>query len=328
MVAMSKPTTRSLRQSLSIWMTRLSVLTVIAALSLPLVFIVILSNQNERSFVVSAKTSFLSLTFGETQPDWRLPEVLVCEPVDIPRRNAPDACGAAFAPVGSWHELLVSWSSGETVTLASDQDGRLRITALGENSTIPNGGHIVTKQNFWAETGTLLFHAEVTLGQTLASGTRFYLWSGEWQAREAGAANYFFRTRTEIVKEGTLTAGTKAKIQRHDGTTTLSHGHIGQRQTDGLIDISLVTEASDSALSVQYFGVEEPILTQPDWVDVTLKSPVLIAIAAIFPLLASLGLFLTDALHRSEASPQTKTRASKYRRWNIRRTIRSSRRQR
>lgn len=311
---------------LIVWMTRLSVAIVIAALLLPLIFIVLINSQDQRSFVISAQSSYVTLTFGDAQPDWRLPDALICEPVEIPRLDASDICGAAFRPRGAPGEVLVSWYAGETISLTLDKQSRLRIASLGDSANIPTGGYIITSPDFWDKTGTMLFHARVTLGQTLSAGTRAYLWSGDWQARETGASTFFFRPGTEIVKQGELTAGTRVSIVDTGGATVMSNGHIARRQSLETMDIAYITDFANSAVSAHYFGVLEPILTRPDWVDVTLTSPALIALAAIFPLLASLGLFLIDTLRRTQPRSRPESEGVNFRQWFLHRTIREARR--
>ncbi|WP_425037416.1 hypothetical protein [Primorskyibacter sp. S187A] len=308
---------------------------VLLALILPLIFTALLSVANQRSYLIEAQTSYLELEFTAQQPDWRLADALVCAPVAIPRLGATDPCGAAAAPEGPRGEVLPEWGAGDVLRLTIDPDGSLRITALSETETLARRGFVLVSPEGWDRSGALLLRAFVTLGQPLASGaTRNYLWSGTWQAREAGRPAFLFGTATEAVKDGTFAAGTRVKILQMDEARDLvpavSFGHVAKRSDKPVMDVSLVSEFSDARLSIEYDGVPQPVISKPSWVDITLKSPLLIAIATIFPILTSLGLVLKDMLRRfatdAEGNPAPQTRRPPS--WHTRKVLRGLRRRR
>ena len=223
---------------------RIQFLSIATLIVLGLGMVLVLT-ATERSFLVEARTGRIDLTFGQGPNGWRLPNAVLCRPVAIPRRSAADVCGTAAEPEGSSREWLIDWAENDKVSLRSEPDGTLVITSGSGTRDIPAGGRLIVSPSIWDEAGTLLFQAKATIGADLASGTRSYLWSGRWEAREAGSAMFLFRSEAEVVKSGKLASGTKINVVQADGSAALSFGHIARRSDDGPMDVAMVLQFAE-----------------------------------------------------------------------------------
>ena len=288
---------------ISRWFPLAGGLLVLVSIALPLAFLIVINVGAKRSFLIEARTSEIILKFGQGPNRWRLPTATLCRPVDIPRPVGDDVCGVAFAPDGQASEWIIDWVNGDTALIRIQPDGVLEIASEGGTHDIPPGGHLIVDPNLWTEVGTLLFQAEATLGADLATGTRHYLWSGNWEAREAGLATNWIRSQTEVVKSGYLSAGATVDVMIGDASA-LIYGHIARRDDDGPMDVMMLSEFADTSLLVRHYGVGQAVRIKPDWVDIAISSPLLIALAAFFPVLGGLGFFLFE-IERHLAPPRS-----------------------
>lgn len=60
----------------------------------------------------------------------------------------------------------------------------------------------------------------------------------------------------------------------------------------------MISLLGDTALSVRHFGLRDPVIIRPDWIDVAISSPLLLAMAALFSVLASVGQVLMLGFRR------------------------------
>jgi hypothetical protein len=317
----------SIGKRLKRWLPSLANLSVILTLAVPILFTFLVNFSSSRSFLIEARTGELELTFGNGANEWRLPDATLCLPAAMPQDEPSAFCDAGSFADGPPAERLIYWRENEKVKVQIMPDGALIIRSLAGTKDIPAGGYLFVSPGIWNESSTLLFLAKTTLGSDIASGTRHYLWSGSWEAREASAATFLFRSETEVVKSGTFAAGARVSVVNGENDI-VSYGHIARRSSDGPMDVTMLSDFDDSSLSIRYYGVQGQVLVRPDWVDVATNSPLLLAIAALFPLLASMALFLSDVLVRSATGLSQESENVSNSNWQIRRLIRSNARRR
>ncbi|QBF31477.1 hypothetical protein CFI11_09635 [Thalassococcus sp. S3] len=255
-------------------------------------FLVLTVATANRSFLIEAHTTTLDVVFGEGQNVWRLPEATVCIPLDVPDFASKGPCGIAFEAKGEPSEAIISWAENTKINVSTQSDA-LQITVLeAPGSDMIERSYFLLSAKSWKSAGALTFRASVIVGQDLQSGSRNLLLNGRWEAREAGLVTSFFRNVTEVVKQGTLPAGSKATVLI-DGNPARVYGHFTQSE-DNTLYVNVVSQLGNTALQLNSFGLDEPILIEPDWVDSAISSPLLLALAVFFSILASASQVFSD----------------------------------
>lgn len=272
------------------------------AFVLSVVFLVLLLFGSSRSFLVEARTNGLQIEFSEGINAWHLPNAILCLPLEFPSFPPDPDCGIAAKADGPAEEQLVTWTDGTVIEVNAERGGGLRIEALNGNTTaLPVNAVYILSNDAWHMAGALTFRAYATLGQDMTDGSRHHLRDGRWEAREAGWVTSLLRSVTEVVKTGELSTGAKVTVIV-DGEPALSYGHItpGDRSSDGNpgLNVTMISQLGDTALSVRHFGLRDPVIIRPDWIDIAISSPLLLAMAAIFSVLASVGQVLMHGLKR------------------------------
>ena len=266
---------------------------ILASLLVLLALLALAAAGSDRSFLLEARTNGLSIRFDSAGTAWRLPATQRCVPVEIPDPSRTGPCGPAAAPDGAASEWAVAWPEGTQVDLTRRPEGALEVRVVsGGGAGDPAGTVFVLPARAWPEAGALAFSGAVTLGDDMRTGLRRYLLAGRWEAREAGPVTSLLRGVTEVVKTGELATGAKVSVLRGDAPARV-YGYV----TPGpdALAVTMISEAGDTALSVWHYGLEAPVVLRPDWVDVAVSSPLLIAVATIFTILVSLGQVLTTA---------------------------------
>jgi hypothetical protein len=259
----------------------------------------------ERSFLVEAETGRVELTFELSQTTWDLPDATECAPAPRPGQAHP-VCGAAFEPIGGPRTRTIAWPRGARIALAKTRDGDLSVAALeSTDPALPVGTRLVVPLETWERMGALAFTARARIGDDMRTGALGYLRSGRWEARESGRVTSALRTVTEVVKQGTFASGAYVEVL-HNGVPARTYGHLDRSDAPGTLSVMLISEVGDTALSVRHFGVERPVTIRPDWVDVAISSPILLAATALLTILAAavqLGWNVCLLWPRKEAQP-------------------------
>jgi len=274
------------------------VLIVLACLSL-LTILALLIYEPKRSFLLEAQTRSIELTFLPGPNTWRFPEAVVCRPLQVPSRIPDPDCGLAFEAVHeSAGEWIMAWDPDMRIRMIAGVGGYIRLEVLASSrEDLPVGSAILINQADVPEIGALTFAASAALGREMTTGSQSYLLSGRWEAREEGFVIAGFRSITEVVKAGSLSLGTQVEIL-NNGFTARSYGHlvpiIGPE--NGIVfHVNILSEAGDTALSVRHFGLDRPVIIEPDWMDVTLSSPLILSIGVLLAMLAAASQILSDA---------------------------------
>lgn len=286
------------------------VLIVLACLSL-LVLMAVLVYEPKRSFLVEAETRSIELTFLPGANTWRFPDAVVCRPLPAPSRVPDPDCGLASEAVqpngGEW---IMAWDADMRIRLTADDIGQIRLEVLSSiREDLPVGSTVRIGAPGTEDIGALTFAAAAVLGREMTTGSQSYLISGRWEAREESFVVSAFRSLTEIVKSGTLSLGTQVSIL-NDGTTAKSYGHVVPMTgpDSGLIfHVSILSEAGDTALSVRHFGLDRPVIIEPDWMDVILSSPLILSIGVLLAMLAAVSQIVSDGPRISRAGSKSES---------------------
>lgn len=261
-------------------------------------FLLLLLFGSSRSFLVEAETGGVRLVFAGDSNQWRLPNATLCLPVEIPLAPPDDECGSAARSDGIARERLVDWPAGATVDISRTANGSLSIEVVSASGLdVPANAEFKIDAEAWKGAGALTFRAAATVGQDMRTGARHYLHSGRWEAREAGPVTSLLRSVTEVVKEGTFSSGATVTVMI-DGNPALVYGHLIPGETE-TIALTMVSELGRPVLFERHFGVAEAVRIEPDWIDIAISSPILLAAAAIFSIIASGGQVLIVWLRQS-----------------------------
>lgn len=267
-----------------------------------------------RSFLVEAETGRIELTFRVAETTWDLPGATECAPLEVPAPpdRADPTCGAAYAPVSAAGAKTITWPRNARIAIDRRSDGGVAVTyveqgepdALAEPSAppVPVGTVMIVDADAWRRMGALTFSAEALIGDDMRSGARGYLRVGRWEARESGSVTSRLRSVTEVVKQGTFASGGLVQVLKGEGPAR-TYGHVDRSGAGDTLSVTLLSEVGRTMLSVRHFGVEGPILIEPDWVDIAISSPLLIAMAGLLAIVASAIQLLLDALLFARSRP-------------------------
>jgi hypothetical protein len=263
-----------------------------------------------RTFLVDATVRGLDITFEGQTNYWDLGPVTLCVPLEKLNLRAARGDGACDARryVEQQDDLSIEWSDGASVIVERNGATEFSLTVTGQ-STLTDRTRIVVAQDNWSMIGTLSFVGYAVLGRPAGSGETRLLLGADYQVREKP----FGSGHTETIKSGTVRKGESVSlIQRTTGTSTLAtvYGYItpSTEATDAL-DIGIVSQAGDIAMSVRFFGGDIPAEIAPNWIDRTLSSPLVLALAFLLSVgLGAVQLFLgvrpfrtTPALQKTSA---------------------------
>ena len=253
----------------------------------------------ERTFSLVATTLGGEITFNGQQNDWQFSEVIRCT-----MRASPDfrisgeareeLCDNALFKVEHLSDIVVSWRDTERIQFRSHPSGGLQIRLdTDSRADMPPGSLLIIPQAAWADHGALAFQGAVQLGGEMATGSTDYLLSGHWEALQTGLATSLVRDITEVVKSGTLVRGSTVDFIKSEGNV-ISFGHLTPPDESATgIEVALLTERAPIALRVSYYGLQEPAIFKPDWIDTISSSTLLVALAALLSLIAGIvGLVL------------------------------------
>jgi hypothetical protein len=235
-----------------------------------------------RTFVVDANVSGLDIRFQGQTNYWDLGVATVCAPLETPDFHGKRGDGSCdLRRYSEAHgELAVEWKDGATAQIEVEGNKGLVLT-VSDQGNLRDGTRIMVPGSSWTSIGVLSFVGEATLGQPAGSGETKLVLSGSYQVREKPV----WSTRTETIKSGDLRKGESiALVQRLNGEVHMApvYGYI----TPGLahanmLDVGIVSQSGQVAMQVRYFGGKTAAEIAPNWIDRTLSSPLVLALAFI-----------------------------------------------
>ncbi|SNT42160.1 hypothetical protein SAMN05421763_11714 [[Luteovulum] sphaeroides subsp. megalophilum] len=260
--------------------------------------ILFLSASIERSYSIAARTLGGELTFKGQSNDWLLEKVDICkmrgpEDMRLPAAGDDRRCPETLYEVLPQAETVLHWPPDTRIGIRHEASGDLIFIVLSANvPDLPEGSLIVIPAEAWQTHGALAFQAEVRIGGLMATGSEDYLMEGRWEARQSGIAASLRANVAEVVGSGALSLGTTVELidTRDTAAGIVSFGHVTptvSRDERGF-DIELLSERGSVALRVWHFGLQEPTIFRPDWMDVVSSSPILVALGPLVALVAGL----------------------------------------
>jgi len=257
----------------------------------------------ERSIMVEAETTTFSVVFAGDDTTWSFEMATQCAERRVPDLVGADGngpCSARFfdiADPGPWSR---TFASGESVRVDLRSDGHL---ALDLGAVPPDDRRVVVvvATADWGTTGALAFDGAVRIGEVPGSGSRTYLYSGRFEARE----KLPWQSGTDVVKAGEFARGEAVSVwSRSDGDglclspgerasprdpcEAVVFGHMTLSGDDNnRLHVMAVSRAGSPELRVSYAGGIEPRAIRPTWIDSVLTNPALLAVALVMSLITS-----------------------------------------
>lgn len=252
-----------------------------------------------RIFILDLRTTALTLAFETGTTSWSFPQATVCRRIEEPDFTAPERegpCGAQIYAVETAAPFEIAWPEGAELELTLSELGELSIEVRGGAvPDLPVGSRIEVDPGSWTAAGAITFAAELTVGAPVSSGQRHYLLDGRWEARQRALFLAGTRDVSEIVKAGEAIRGSTLEVRVADGRA-LMLGHVTKGTGDAVpvLEVVAVSEAADTELWLGLFGTEKPSVIRPDWIDTAISSPILLALAAVLSVLASMTQVISD----------------------------------
>jgi hypothetical protein len=257
-----------------------------------------------RTFVIEAETTAASFTFQGENNDWYLAGATICrlrDQPDLAREADAAACDPRFYDIEDQRNVTLQWPSNAEVDVTQTNTGDLRLSLQTDGPNgFAEGTILVVAEADWRNTGALTFSAHAIVGRPISAGAQFYLTRGTWEAREAGLITSILRANvTEVIKTGELMRGTTASVWSESEPVRMN-GHITPASFSDNSSLKLIalSQPGDLELHLAYPGTDIPTIIRPDLVDVALSSPLLLAIAIILSMLASLSQVFADLINR------------------------------
>ncbi len=291
-----------------IW-ARFFIVIAIAVICLAIVFGTM---ARKRTFSMVATTLGGEIMFNGQQNDWHFSEVIQCSLRANPDFRATDKpqaspCDGAMFNVQYLSDKVVPWKNSDQIEFSSNSSNGLQIRVKSDTVPgMPPGSLFIIPQTAWADHGAFAFQGTVQLGGKMATGSRGYLLSGHWEALQTGMATSLVRDITDVVKSGTLVRGSTVDFIKPGGDV-ITYGHLTppDASTAG-IEVAVLTEKAPIALRVSYYGLHEPAIFKPDWIDTISSSTMLVALVVLLSLIAGiveLSLAISDRRKRTTTEP-------------------------
>ena len=247
-----------------------------------------------RTFLVDATVRGLDITFEGQTNFWDLGPITLCVPLEKLNLRAARGDGACDARryTEQQDDLSIEWADGASVIVERNSLASISLTVAGQ-STLADSTRIIVPQANWAVIGTLSFVGNAVLGRPAGSGETRLLLGADYQVREKP----FGSGHTETIKSGTVRKGESVSlIQRANAKATLAtvYGYITpSSEVADALDIGIVSQAGEIEMSVRFFGGDTPAEIAPNWIDRTLSSPLVLALAFLLSVgLGAVQMFL------------------------------------
>lgn len=264
------------------------------------VFLVLSSvSGGKRSFVLDLQTTVLNLKFEGNITQWAFDSAILCRRLDQPNLSVAQGqgpCSAIFYDIEPTDALLLNWREGVEIEVRTSGPDRIVIEILeGVQPGAPEGSLIVIPAETWIRAGALTFLAQLEAGSRIGTGQQTYLLGGRWEARQEAAVLSLFRDMPETVRSGQAVLGTTLSVYE-DNQPVPVFGYLTPDLSSGLVHFNLVAHSApgNTELRVRVFGADGPTIVRTDWIDIALSSPLLLALAVLFSILASLTQVFTD----------------------------------
>lgn len=262
-----------------------------------LALVVLLTFAADRSVLIEAETSGLRLSFSGEANAWRFDTASRCVLRASPQPRLASGQDAETAPcspvlfeIQSLTDHAINWRAGSVVDMVIDSAGALSIHLVERGQTdLPLDSYIIVPAAAWARHGALTFSGTLRLGEPIASGSRNYLHSGRWEMRQSGFATSLIRDIVEVVKRGEVTLGASVEIYSGARPATMFGSITPSHSANSAVDmrVTALSQKGPVELQLRYFGLQDPTILRPDWIDRVVSSSTLMGILAIMTFVAT-----------------------------------------
>ncbi len=170
------------------------------------------------------------------------------------------------------------------------ESGRIEFYILQDLPDLPKKSLVILPKDFFISQGALSFSGSATFGKTINTGTKFILLDGSYRVREDHVVSSLLGKQTYEVASSELTRGDQVRVvDGHDQkTAALGYGHISRAlDVEGAARLVFQSSPGDFALEIASFGMDQPAILKPDWIDSTLASPYVLIVGLFISLVIS-----------------------------------------
>ncbi|MEL6566760.1 MAG: hypothetical protein AAFQ59_20140 [Pseudomonadota bacterium] len=289
---------------------RVAMLLVIFAVAIGFVWSA--TRSNSRVVLLEMETQVLTMRSLGQGTAWNLPGAIICIPLeagfDPMQEPGYGPCDARRYEVSEPEDLTLEWLDGDTARIAINATGMSVTLLTPQGEARREGTRIVVPREGWPVMGILTFAAEIVVGAPLQPGLSAQLLDGRWEMRQSGwAIAPGRRDVTEVVKAGDVMRGMVVEVRENcaDGarrgrcapqTPAVMYGHILPVVADTAthIDLVAISAPGRTELSIEHFGSTAPSVVRPSLLDFAITSPLLLALAFLFSIVASLAQVFTS----------------------------------
>jgi len=249
---------------------------------------------SEKTFIVDAVVSGATITFNGNHNSWYLKNATICSPKKRRQRSTESlenhVCDPRAYDISVEPEKIVQWPDGASTRIRIGKSGRLEFFVPNEFPGVTKNTLIVLPENFFTSQGALSFAGSVMFGRTINTGAKDILLDGSYRVRENHIISSLLGKQTYEVAASELTRGDQVRVVNGKDLdlSALGYGHLSRStEIDGAARLVFQSSPGDHALEVLSFGMDEPAVMKPDWIDSTLASPYVLIIGLFISLAIS-----------------------------------------
>lgn len=252
----------------------------------------------EKTYIVDATVAGATINFHGNQNAWFVGNAVVCTPKAQRSRQRSTSdesqlCDTRLYDVTSAEDLILDWPDAAQVRLRTSISGRLEMVVLEKNSTYMKNTLFILPEDFFFNNGALSFAGAVTFGRPINTGAKDILLNGSYRVREDHILSFLLGKQTYQIAQADLTRGDQVRVVEAKNPSVSSTGfsHMTySTDVDRAIHLVFHSVPGEHALEVATYGMAEPTIIRPNWIDSTLASPFILIV----------GLFLSLAISMLE----------------------------
>lgn len=234
-----------------------------------------------RAFIIEAETTAFKVELT-TEVLWPVHSSTLCLPVGGRSRIEDPICGRNQAKP---FDSNLRFQPDDVLEVRIEREVGLVVQSPSGSDAL-QGGFLITPLDAWRRSGLLTLRGVFTIGKPPGTGgSPELLRSGRYEARENTMIMRGFAERSIVTAQGTLMRGAVVSAEGRDGGQVIASAVISADGDidDPLLHAVLVTEAAQTALIIEFPGVE-PVRISPGFMDRILQNPILLMLAFLLPL--------------------------------------------
>ncbi|PHO05307.1 hypothetical protein CSC82_03765 [Rhodobacteraceae bacterium 4F10] len=290
---------------LVVWM-RGKLAPLVAVLALALAFFGNGILATGKTYIVDAAVAGATIEFSGHQNDWYVGDTFVCVPKEKRSRQRGEAkddlpCDTRLYDVASKRDFVLEWPQGTAVRVRIGELGRLEFLVLSGSEGLKKNTLFVLPADYFTTNGALSFSGSVVFGRPIETGARDILLHGTYRVREDHFLASLLGKGTYEIALAELTRGDQVRVVDAASQTTAStgFGHLSlSSDIEAAVRLVFHSTPGNHALEISTFGMSEPAVVRPNWIDSTLASPFVLIVGLFISL--SISILELHALTRKE----------------------------